>query len=99
MKNYDSFESQQALSIPQATKSPDNPNVKLVIAVNCGGLWVILNDAEKLFILFEKYFCAQYARKDLHKIHVNMINKNFTELLLCSRLLSEYPSVSSVESQ
>ena len=76
LKNYDSFESQQALSILQATKSSDNPNAKLVNALNRGGLWVISNDAEKLFILFEKYFCVQTANKDLHKIDINMIIKN-----------------------
>ena len=38
LKNYDSFESQQALSILQAIKSSKNPNAKLVNAVNCGGL-------------------------------------------------------------
>ena len=38
LKNYDSFESQQALSILQATKSSKNPNAKLVNAFNCGGL-------------------------------------------------------------
>ena len=58
LKNYDSFESQHTLSILQATKSSDNPNAKLVNALNRGGLWAISIDAEKLFILFEKIFCA-----------------------------------------
>ena len=38
LKNYDSLESQQALSILQATKSSNNPNAKLVNALNRGGL-------------------------------------------------------------
>ena len=75
LKNYDSFESQQALSILQATKSSDNPNAKLVNAWNRGGLWVISTDAKKLFILFEKYFCVQTADKNLHKISINMTIK------------------------
>ena len=74
LKNYDSFESQQALSILQATKSSNNP--KLVNTLNRGGLWVISNDPEKLCILFEIYFCVQTAVKDLHKININMIIKN-----------------------
>ena len=76
LTNCDSFESQQALSILQATKSSDNPNAKVVNALNHGGLWVISNDAEKLFILFEKYFYVQTADKELHKIDINMIIKN-----------------------
>ena len=44
--------------------------------MNRGGLWVISNDAGKLFILFEKYFGVQTAGKDLHKIDINMIIKN-----------------------
>ena len=76
LKNYDSFESQQTLSILKATKSSNNPNVKLVNALNRGGLWVISNDAVKLFTLFEKYFCVQSAGKYLHKIDTNMIIKS-----------------------
>ena len=76
LKNYDLFESQQALSILHTTKSSNNPNEKLVNALNRGGLWVISNDAGKLFILFEKYFGVQTAGKDLHKIDINMIIKN-----------------------
>ena len=98
LKNYDSFESQQALSILQATKSSNNP--KLVNTLNRGGLWVISNDPEKLCILFEIYFCVQTAVKDLHKININMIIKNL--LSYChvqEHVLSEYPFLSSVESQ
>ena len=76
LKNYDSSESQQALSILKATKSSNNPNAKLVNALNRGGLWVISNGAVKLFTLFEKYFCVQSAGKDLHKIDINMIIKS-----------------------
>ena len=43
--------------------------------MNRGGLWVISNDAGKLFILFEKYFGVQTAGKDLHKTNINMIIK------------------------
>ena len=75
-KNYDSLESQQALSILQATKSSDNPNAKSVNALNHGGLWVISNDAKKSYILFEKYIYVQTADKDLNKIDINMIIKN-----------------------
>ena len=38
LKNYDFFESQQALSILQATKFSNNPNAKLANALNHGGL-------------------------------------------------------------
>ena len=44
--------------------------------MNCGGLWVISNDAQKLFILFEKYFCVLTADKNLLKTDMNMITKN-----------------------
>ena len=64
LQKNDLFESQQFLSILQARKSSNNPNTKLVNALNRGGLWVISNDAEKLFNLFEQYFCVQTAGKD-----------------------------------
>ena len=60
----------------QAAKSSDNPHAKLVNALNRGGLWVISNNAEKLFMLFEKQFCVQTADKSLHKTHINMTIKN-----------------------
>ena len=64
LQKNDLFESQQFLSILQATKSSNNPNTKLVNALNRSGLWVTSNDAEKLFNLFEQYFCVQTAGKD-----------------------------------
>ena len=64
LQKNDLFEPQQFLSILQATKSSNNPNTKLVNALNRSGLWVTSNDAEKLFNLFEQYFCVQTAGKD-----------------------------------
>ena len=91
-KNYDSLESQQALSILQATKSSDNPNAKSVNALNHGGLWVISNDAKKSYILFEKYMYVQTADKDLNKIDINMIIKNLLSYCyvqeFCQNILS-----------
>ena len=80
LKNYDLFESQQALSILHTTKSSNNPNEKLVNALNRGGLWVISNDAEKLFILFEKYFVFKLLVKVYTKL--NIIKKTYGVIVM-----------------
>ena len=74
----DSKCSQQAIDILLTAKSTneDRPTETYVDKLSRGGLWVITQDMEKVFVLAEKYFCVQTATKGLRKIDTEKLVDN-----------------------
>ena len=78
-KKYNSEEYQQSMSILLAGKTSNYDslkNLKLVSALNRGGLWAITEDIQKTFIVAEKYFSLQVERKNIRYINTENIVKN-----------------------
>ena len=73
-QNYNSKESQEAMSILLASKRPSPlPNLKLVSALSRGGLWEITDVVQKLFVIVEKYFCIQTGKSSLRNINTSVM--------------------------
>ena len=74
-KNYKSDECQQALSLLSACKSDNDGDrsLKLVSALNRGGLCIINETVEKIFIIAEKYFHISTLKFGLRDIDINGI--------------------------
>lgn len=68
---------QQMLAIFECCKEKNqHKNYRLVNAINRGGLWVVSEDIQKIFMIAEKYFCVNTASKYLTKIKVeNFVSK------------------------
>ena len=78
-KKYNCEEYQQSMSILLAGKTSNYDslkNLKLVSALNRGGLWAITEDIQKIFIVAEKYFSLQVERKNIRYINTEDIVKN-----------------------
>lgn len=82
-KNYQSNESQQALSILKLCKTERSDNFALVSSLDRGGLWYISEYMQKIFVIAEKYFCIQSEKNstmrtlDIHKMYLDLYNFPF----------------------
>ena len=79
LPNYRSELSQKIMSLLLAGKSEgQNLNLKLVNALDRGGLWHINDDVQKLFVVCEKYFSYKTTGKS-SKININAITHELTK--------------------
>ena len=80
---------EQAMQILLAGKAEENlMSSSFVENMSRGGLWIITEDIQKIFIITEKYFCVQTAVVGLREININkFVDKlnNFSPLLMIFR--------------
>ena len=80
---------EQAMQILLAGKAEENlMSSSFVENMSGGGLWIITEDIQKIFIITEKYFCVQTAVVGLREININkFVDKlnNFSPLLMIFR--------------
>ena len=97
-KNYKSDEYQQAMSILSAGRSNiPNPNVKLVNALNRGGLWVIDDKVQKIFVIAEKYFCLQTGHFGLTHIDIPNIVETLMQFTYVKEFFQELVATASIK--
>ena len=77
-KNFKSAPTQQAISLLLACRSTSNPDQKLVNALNRGGLWIITNYIQRIFVIAERYFCLEVKKGPNNTIQTGEMVKKIT---------------------